>query len=334
MDAFGLELELERIEARFARICAEAAEAAWAGGVGPRLPGDEPTRRTLAAARVLPGDGGQRAARLWRMAVEAQAVAADTARAVPLADRTEARMIAARDLRNATARRLGFADAWTLARVVANDDDAVPGDVSEPPAEPAREDHAAFAAVLDDPRALVDQLARRNDLDPAVITVDIVTGGAPTAGRTYVIAPGRDVRVRVWRRPAATARGTVRVLLHELGHAFLAASWRDLPWAMCAPPSLAFDEATAAWTASLLEHDDFLARIGAPPHFAALERATRARRRARLVATARAEHAFLTSDGPAPWRDHLAWTDPGASHTYAIAETLRDAFGPPLSPRR
>jgi len=346
VDAFGLELELERIEGRIARGVGEAVRGSWEtgqDGAAPTALSADGTRRMLAAARVLPGDAGARAKALWRMALEAQAGAADPARATPAGGRTEAGLIEARDARNAAARRLGFADAWALARVIHGEDDQ-PVALAEAEAEaPASDapiaDPPELDRLLDDPRPLVDALARLHGVDGA-ITVAITRGDAPIAGRTYVIEPGHDVRVRVWRRPGVTARGTVRVLLHELGHALLAASWRDRPWALSAPPSRAFDEATAAWTASLLEREAFLRdhlRLADPAPIAAAERAARARRRNRLTAAALAEHAFLTAAGPPPWQDALAWTDPGASYSYAAAETLRDAFdafgSDPLSPR-
>jgi hypothetical protein len=340
VDAFGLELELDRVEGRIAREVAEATRALWAdpeARLGPAAAlTAEGTRRTLAAARVLPGDAGARAKALWRMVLDAQAAVADPARATPVGARTEAGLIAAREARNATARRLGFADAWQLARTIAGEDDQPVELVDGEPVTdaPAIAEPPELERVLADPRALGDAVARRNGVE-AVIPVEIVEADAPVAGRTYVIEPGHDVRVRVWRRPGATARGTVRVLLHELGHALLASSWHDRPWSLCAPPSRAFDEATAAWTASLLEREEFLRdhlRIADPAPIAAVERAARARRRTRLAAAARAEHAFLTGDGPAPWQDALAWTDPGASYSYAAAETLRDAFD--ASPRR
>ena len=53
---------------------------------------------------------------------------------------------------------------------------------------------------------------------------------------------------------------------------------------------------------------------------------TRASRRARLTRAAAAERAFYLHAGPPPWLDALAWTDPGASATYAAAESLRDTL--------
>ncbi len=333
MDAFGLELELDRLEAKVAREVGDAMRGWWAATAEDpwaTLPASPPSlltaRPVLAAARVLPGEPGQRATRLWRMSIDAQAASADPARGVAPTDRTEARLVAARDARNAVAQRLGFPDAWALARVVAGDDDAqLPDSPSENrPSEMA--DPPAFERALADPRGLVERVASRHEVDAHAITIEVVMADAPVAGRTFVIEPRADVRVRVWRRPGATARGVLRVVLHELGHAMLAASWPDLPWAMCAAPSRAFDEAVAAWTAALLERDDFVAELGADPAIAAVERATRARRRAHLVALARAERAFYTAGGPAPWQDALAWTDPGASHSYAAAEELRELF--------
>jgi hypothetical protein len=218
------------------------------------------------------------------------------------------------------AARLGFRDVWALILAISGDPDGV----IEPTAEQAATGcEVPVAAQLADPRPLIATLAAAHGIDPGVITqVEIVTAPAPQPGRTFAIAPGDDLRIRVWRCPDASEAGTLRVLLHEIGHAFLAAQTIDVK-------TRSFDEGFAAWFASHLERPAFNRDVlGLAPSdaeaLAAAERATRVARRARLTRAAAAERAFYVDGGPPPWRDALAWTDPGASVTYAAAETVRD----------
>src|SRR5690606_777525 len=77
----------------------------------------------------------------------------------------------------------------------------------------------------------------------------------------------------------------------------------------------------------LLERGAFLAEVlGVDPAVAAVERAIRATRRARLAAAAAAARACYLAGGPPPWREPLAWTHPGASGSYAAAVAVRDAL--------
>lgn len=301
----------ELLEARIAAELAEQALDAWAAARPAAAP---PVLTDPATRAALP-----RGSYLGRLALAASFVALDPGRTVLPVHRTEARFLEVAAIRHALARRLGFADPWALYRAAAGEPDSAPDPGSVPgPVVPAPLDHEAFAAVLADPAPLIEALSTTHGLDARPIRVDVDTADAPEPGRTYIVHPGRDVRVRVHRRPGSTARGTVRVLLHELGHALVAA-------AACAPPSRAADEGVAAWFASLLEREKFLVEvIAAPAEFAAIERAARAARRARLTAAAAAEHAFYRADGPPPFRDALAWTDPGGSASYARAELERD----------
>lgn len=325
MDAFGLELELDRLEAQIDAEVEATTRALWTGSAGvgdaPLLIADA-TRRMLGQARALPGELGARADRLWRQALAATFAAADPARAILPIDRSEAGFVAAAATRAQIAARLGFADAWALARACAGepeDDLAMPSPAAPDAGEHLAELEPRMAAVLDDPAPLVARLAAAHQVDPAALTVTVTTARAPIPGRTFVIARGRDVRIRVWWRPGATRRGVVRVLLHELGHALQ----------LAAPPSRAFDEGVAAWMASMLEREAFVTEaLGVPAadaaRLAAAERRGRAARHGRLYALAAAERDFYRAGGEPPWRDELAWIDPGASATYARAEEVRD----------
>lgn len=312
------ELELERLEGLIA--------------ADPDRPIDEPSRRALERGRALPGDLGVRATTLWRIATGAAYAAQDSARTLPPIRRTEGAFAVAAESRAKLATRLGFSDPWALARAIANEPDPSAADpaaaaAAAPDPAPAAAADAAFRAALDDPGLIAAHLAGAHGVRPGVIRVELQRGAAPDAGRTVVVAPGRDVRIHLWWRPEAGARGVLRVLLHELGHAILAAHWGDLPFGLAAAPSRAVDEGVAAWMASHLEREAFLAEVLAlDPALAATERAIRAARRARLESAAAAERAFYLAGGPPPWRDALAWTAPGASASYAAAETIRDAL--------
>ena len=317
------EVELERIEGLIA--------------ADPDRPLDEPTRRALAEGRALPGDAGLRATTLWRLATGAAWAAHDPARRLPPIRRTEGAFAVARETRAKQAIRLGFPDPWALARAIAGEPDAEPAaDAAAEPAADAAPDAAAdaaaaadpaFRAALADPALLAARVADAHGVRPGVIRIALHRGDAPDPGRTVIVAAGRDVRVHLWWRPQAGARGVLRVLLHELGHAILAAHWGELPFGLAAAPSRAVDEGVAAWTGSLLEREAFLAEVlDADPAVAAVERSIRAARRARLAAAAAAERACYLGGGPAPWREPLAWTDPGASGSYAAAEAVRDAL--------
>ena len=315
---------IELLEARIAAELAELARARWAGEVVRGLP---PTLGADATRAALERAG---ATTLWRVVIGAIAAAEDPGPLVPPAQRSPAAFVAVTRARAKTARRLGFPDAWTMARAIAGEPAAVPDAGAYRPdagpgarhpsdggaAPPLDQGEAAFEAALGEPARLVRVLG----LDPSIVRVEVIEGDAPEPGRTFVVEPGRDVRVRVWRRPETTARGTLRVLLHELGHARVAAASGAL-----APPSRAHDEGVAAWAASLLEREAFLAEVlAAPVEVAGVERAARARRRARLAGIARAEHDWYRGSGPSPWREPLAWTDVGGAASYAAAEAIRD----------
>jgi hypothetical protein len=321
-------VELELLEARIAGELAASARALWAEtGRDPfaRLPPppallDDGIRATLARLRALPGDDGLRATTLHRHCLAAAAFAHER---IPASiARTEAAFVALAAQRRAVAARLGFANAWALF-------EEVHGIAAAPPDADESVDRDVDAAMADPARVLA-LVADALGIDAAPVTSIVVeTRDAPTAGRTFVIEPGRDIRVRIWRRPSSTPRGVLRVLLHELGHALFAASWRDLPAGLAAPSSRAIDEGVAAWVASLLEREAFAATLGLPAGIAVAERESRAARRARLVAAAGAERTFYEGavsphGGATPWKDALAWTDPGASAAYARAEEIRD----------
>jgi hypothetical protein len=315
------ELELDRLEGTIA--------------ADPDRPVDDATRRALERGRALPGDAGVRAATLWRIATAATWAANDAARRLPPIRRTEGAFAVAAETRAKLATRLGFSDPWALARAIANEPDGSwqPRAHPERGPEGAESKDAALRAVLAEPGLVAARVAEAHGVRPGIIRVELQRGAAPDAGRTVIVAPGRDVRVRLWWRPEAGARGVLRVLLHELGHAILAAHWGELPFGLAAAPSRAVDEGVAAWTGSLLEREAFLAEVlDVDPAIAATERAIRAARRARLEAAAAAERAFYTAGGPPPWREPLAWTDPGASGSYAAAEAVRDLLDERLGP--
>jgi hypothetical protein len=307
VDRFALVLELDRLEALIEAELGAVARDLWDGvraAAPPPVLGAASTRAVLARTR----DSSPRAAQLWRLALGAATAAADRARDTPGPARTEEAFRAAAETRRAIARHHGFADPWALARAIA-------GEPDQPPPAPPPAPLDGLPTTDEVPALDVDALIAAHGVDPGAIRIEIVDGDAPVPGRTFIVARGRDVRVRVWRRPGASPRGVLRVLLHELGHAIPAA--RGL-----APPCAALDEAIAAWFAGLLERDEV-----AGAAVAAAERAGRQRRRTRLAALARAEHDFYRADGPPPWQSALAWTDPGASGSYARAEELRDGFG-------
>ncbi len=333
-DALALELEVDRIEARAAVEVAAALRARWADPAARGL-ADPPVLRAPAAlavlgrARRLGGDVGARAAALWRLALAAAAAIGDDARQVPQEARTAERLAAAAATRNRRAVALGFVDAWALARAVAGEDDAALAAAPAAIEVPGCPDDPAFARVLAAPAALLARLAERAQVDARAIQVAIVDGDAADAGRTFIVEPGRDVRVRVHRRPGASARGTVRVLLHELGHALPAAQRSAHGWARAQPASRAADEAAAARAAALLEQPAFLVDVlgvaaASARAIAAAEHALRRRRRARLAACAEAERAMYRGGGAPPWPDDAAWRDPGGAHSYALAEQLLD----------
>jgi hypothetical protein len=269
---------------------------------------------------------------LERLSLGALFAAADRARATPPAERTEAAFVAAAASRAAIATRLGFPDVWSLCLAIAGDGDSAAAAATATATATAAVAAAvaAAAAALRDPRRVADSFG-----DSAFITsIEVREADAPEPGRCFIVAPGQDVRIRVWHRPNASAIGALRVLLHELGHAFHTLDWRDRLGA----PSRARDEGTAAWYASHLERADWIERIlGLTPSdataLAASEVAARARRRARLASDAAAERAFYLSSGPPPWQSALAWTDPGASSAYAAAEPIRDALDRAEVPR-
>lgn len=309
----GLELEVDRIEATIA--------------ADPDAPVDDATRKMLERGRALPGDAGLRAATLWRIATAATWAAHDSARKLPPIRRTEGAFAVAAESRAKLATRLGFSDPWALARALAGEADAAAATATAAAADADAAADAAFRRALEDPGLLAARIADAHGVRPGVIRVELGRGPSPEPGRTFVVEPGRDVRIKLWWRPEAGARGVLRVLLHELGHAVLAASWGDLPFGLAAPPSRAFDEGVAAWIASYLEREAFLVDVLAvDPAAAATERAIRAARRARLETAAAAERAFYTAGGPPPWREALAWTDPGGSGSYAAGEAVRDAL--------
>jgi hypothetical protein len=291
------------------------------------------TRDVLARARAA---GDARAGSLWRLALGASFAAEDPGPRIAVERRSEARFGAVAAARIAIARRLGFDDVWALARAVAGEaDEPIAGpEVPGPPGERvgrhpeglAAPGAAGAAGAVDawqlDPGALVRRVCAVHEVDPGVIRVELARGDAPVPGRTFIVEPRTDVRIRVWWRPGASVRGVARVLLHELGHGLRAALSAELPAA-------AEDEGVAAWTASLLEREAFVEDVVgvAADHAAAIaaaERTARGRRRARLGALAHAELAFYRHAGPPPWRAPLPWTDPGASASYAAAERVRE----------
>jgi hypothetical protein len=321
------ELEVDRVEARAAAETAAWLRGWWQDGVRPR--GEPPVWsepgvvERLARARTCGGEVGARAHALWRMAIAARGAVADAAWAS--GPRSADRLEAARAARERFATAAGFADAWAMWRAVAGETDApLPegaGEVAVAVGTADEIDVAPFARALAAPARLVAWAT-----GGAPVQVEVREGAAEEAGRCFVVEPGRDVRVRVWRRPGASARGTVRVLLHELGHATPAARARG-PWALAQPASVAADEAAAAAMAGALEQPAVLVELlGVTAEqaevVAAAERALRARRRARLVAMAAAERAMYRDGGAPPWEAGLPWTAPGASHSYALAELL------------
>lgn len=328
MDEIAAELEVDRVEARAAAETAAWLRGWWESGARPR--GEPPVWsepgvvERLARARACAGEVGARAHALWRMAIAARGAVVDAAWAA--GPRSAARLEAARAARERFAAAAGFDDAWAMWRAVAGEEDApLPeraGEVAGGATEQAEEiDDRPFARALAAPARLVAWAT-----GGAPVQVEVREGSAEEAGRCFVVEPGRDVRVRVWRRPGASARGTVRVLLHELGHATPAARARG-PWALAQPASVAADEAAAAAMAGALEQPAVLVELlgvtaGQAEVVAAAERALRARRRARLVALAAAERAMYRDGGPPPWEAGLPWTAPGASHSYALAELL------------
>ncbi|MCB9571958.1 MAG: hypothetical protein H6709_07680 [Kofleriaceae bacterium] len=120
------------------------------------------------------------------------------------------------------------------------------------------------------------------------------------------------------------------MLLHELRHALTGAAAGAAPWALAMPAARADDDGPRGPAAARLEDPAWVADALAVPAevaaaVAAVERAARRRCRAGLGdAAARAERAAYRDGGPPPWRDALAWTDPGASASYAAAEAVRD----------
>ena len=251
-----------------------------------RATGEDPFARLAAQPPILVAESTRMA--LAGSPLSRFALAAAFATPVPR-ERSEDGFLALARARAAIATRLGFADVWALAM-------ACHGESPLP--------------------------ALTADFDPGAVSVTVTRADAPVPGRTFVIAPGRDVRVRVWERPAALPEGTLRAKLHELGHAFHAC-------VDTGHPARAIEEGVAAWFAAQMEQPAFVREVLRLPDADAIaeaERATRAARRARLEAAAAAERAFYTEGGPPPWREPLAWTDPGASAVYAAAESVRDAL--------
>ncbi len=162
---------------------------------------------------------------------------------------------------------------------------------------------------------------------------------AAATGRTFVIAPGRELVVAV---PAATSVIGWQVALHELGHALV--GLRGGP-----RPPRAVDEGIAQWAARHLEVPAWTAAALAidPAHaarIAAIAAVARRRQRAQHRLLGACEVACCAGRDPgAAWRalataagwpegaaralpPALLWDDPGAAQAYAEADRQAEAL--------
>jgi len=324
VDAFALELAIDRALARL-EAALSAHTRAWAEtGVAPPPPREliEPDTR-----RVLERGAGEPRVRAYLIACRLAAIEADerVARVRAMAPSWSGliALTAARAQAVASPLRAYYEDAI-----------GAPGRAYDAIAAPAEvpADVGDFRAAIGLPAIDVERVARVGELVARAHAVDLrgLRGLRVDVGgeaRTFVIDPGRDVRVRV-RGGDSVARWMEA--LHELGHALV--GLRPGP-----RPPRAHDEGAAAWIARAMERADEVERLlGVAPAIAA--RAAAAARAGRLRQVAQRAHlaayeaALLDGEAPPPpvpgrvlaVPPPALWLDPGAQLAYAAADAIAD----------
>jgi len=176
-----------------------------------------------------------------------------------------------------------------------------------------------------DPRSLARIANVLGELHGVAIDRGAARFAIGAEARTFVVEPGRDVRVVV-RGGASLARWSEA--LHEVGHALVGL-------ASASRPSRADDEGTATWIARHVERAAFVRDvIGADPALAAIARAARARQVAQRAQLAAFEDALLDGRGPSVPEVGVTlarptpalWRDPGAQLAYAQADRIADVL--------
>jgi len=338
-DPFAVELAFERLAAELETETAEHVAGWWrqarAGGPPPPSPASlarASARRLLDEARQVPALTA-RATPWWRACLVA-AVEADprvsSARAQPWSWSALGPLAAAR---NRAARALGYdgfialaADANGAAAAGGAGRDVLDGGPDALAATSAA-DISLPAVTPGDLLAVAGRLASRLRVDPAGLRVDL----GPDH-RTFVVTPGRDVRILV--SGDRTVSAWLRAL-HEVGH--------GLAGATGARPSRAVDEAVATWASDRLTvAADVRELLSVPRPEAVAAAALEARHRRRRAAAVLADFELdlyrdSSGDLDARWQAATAaagWTraaavpppafrdDPGAQPAYRAAEDL------------